>query len=50
MPLSTKTIPKLTRDGARQIGLHADEDGLYLQVTANGASWLQRVVNQRLER
>jgi integrase len=43
MPLGDKTIKKLTRDGKRAVGLHPDQDGLYLQVTERGASWLQRI-------
>jgi integrase len=43
MSLSTKSIPPLIRDGNRQIGVHHDEHGLYLQVVTNGQSWLQRL-------
>ena len=46
MSLSVKSIPVLLRDGARQIDTHHDAKGLYLQITENGASWLQRVTWQ----
>ena len=42
-PLGDKKIAKLTRDGKRAVGLHPDQDGLYLQVTEHGSSWLQRI-------
>ncbi len=42
-PLGDKKIAKLIRDGKRVVGLHPDQDGLYLQVTERGASWLQRI-------